>query len=110
LKQIDAVFPSEEPSPLPQDSEIEPIETAEVESEDLPAPEFVVGSKCRFRHRDGRWYNGQIIGFEGNSSALVSFLNPISENMMVSLISFIYAKCFIISVSLSMLFLFILMN
>lgn len=92
LKQIDAAFPNEEPARLPEDAKIEPTDPAEVEPEDLQEPEFPIGSKCRFRHRDGRWYNGQILGFEGNGSAVVSFLNPISENMMVSLVSFLYAK------------------
>lgn len=102
LKQIDAVFPSEEPAPLPEDVKIEPMDPAVVETEDLQAPEFTVGSKCRFRHRDGCWYNGQIIGFEDNRSAVVSFLNPTSENMMVSLVSLIYANNFIKSTCLSL--------
>ncbi|CAN7063015.1 unnamed protein product [Brassica oleracea var. botrytis] len=57
---------------------VKPANELEPEREDLDD-----GSKCRFRHTDGRWYNGRIIGFEGSDSAKISFLTPTSESMMM---------------------------
>lgn len=70
-----------------EDVKVEPLDpTDDVEPEPLEEQGFVVGSKCRFRHTDGRWYNGQIIGFEGSKSAKISFLTPTSESMLVSVL------------------------
>lgn len=59
----------------------EPFDPKDVLAE--PIDEYSVGSKCRFRHSDGRWYNGQIVRLEGSNAAKVSFLTPTSETMLV---------------------------
>lgn len=63
-----------------EDVQVEPLDPADVE------PEPSVGSKCRFRYNDGRWYDGRIIGLEETDSAKVSFLRPTYENMLVGTI------------------------
>lgn len=63
---------------------VEPLDPIKTDAEPLEGQQiFGVGSKCRFRHSDGRWYNGQIVGFDGCSYAKISFLTPTSENMLV---------------------------
>lgn len=59
----------------------EPFDPKDVLAE--PIDKYSVGSKCRFRHSDGRWYNGQIVRLEGSNAAKVSFLTPTSETMLV---------------------------
>ncbi|KAK4338045.1 hypothetical protein RND71_042532 [Anisodus tanguticus] len=67
----------------PADVEVEPFDPTEIEAEPLVDEEYAVGSKCRFRNNDGRWYNGLIVGLEGSDSAKICFHTPTSENMLM---------------------------
>lgn len=67
-----------------EDVKVEPLDPTDVEPEPLEDQSFIVGSKCRFRHTDGRWYDGEIVGLDGSNSAKISFLTPTTENMLVS--------------------------
>ncbi|MCE3049841.1 hypothetical protein HAX54_045922 [Datura stramonium] len=67
----------------PADVEVEPLDPTEIEAEPLVDEEYAVGSKCRFRNNDGRWYNGLIVGLEGSHFAKICFRTPTSENMAV---------------------------
>jgi len=65
-----------------EDEKVEFLDPTDVEPELLEEKCHSVGSKCRFRHINGRWYNGQVVQLD-NSVAKVSFLTPTSENMLV---------------------------
>lgn len=67
-----------------EDVKVEPIDPTDVEPEPLEDQSFIVGSKCRFRYTDGRWYVGEIVELDGEKSARISFLTPTTENMLVS--------------------------
>lgn len=82
LREADSIL--QDSKYIAEDVKAEPLDSAEVEAEPLEDEGYRVGSKCRFRHTDGRWYNGLIVGLEGSDSAKISFLTPTSENMLVS--------------------------
>ncbi|OWM86825.1 hypothetical protein CDL15_Pgr015861 [Punica granatum] len=83
LREVDSVVQSSE-STGEDDVKAEPIDPNDIEAELLEEEQaYSVGSKCRFRHSDGRWYNGQIVGLDSSGSAKISFLTPRSENMLI---------------------------
>ncbi|XWS72776.1 hypothetical protein CRYUN_Cryun02cG0069800 [Craigia yunnanensis] len=59
----------------PSDVEVEPLEEE--------ARNYRVGSNCRFRYSNGRWYDGQVVALNGSDFAKISFLTPTSENMLI---------------------------
>lgn len=86
LREVDsALAPSHHAS---KDAKAETLDP----TQPLEEPSYSVGSKCRFRHSDGRWYNGQVIGLDASNNAKISFLTPTSENMLVRTIhsSFVF--------------------
>ncbi|XP_038695158.1 zinc finger CCCH domain-containing protein 22 isoform X2 [Tripterygium wilfordii] len=66
-----------------EDVKSEPRDATDIEPELLEEQIYSVGSKCRFRYSDGRWYNGQIVELQGSGWAKISFLTPTAENMLI---------------------------
>ncbi|KAL6547624.1 hypothetical protein OROHE_009329 [Orobanche hederae] len=80
LREADSVLESSFGN---DDVKVEPIDPTNVEDEPLVDQSFSIGSKCRFRYTNGRWYNGLVVGVEGSESAKISFLTPTSESMLM---------------------------
>ena len=81
LKELDKITSVYESDSLTGDQKNDnPVENAVTHQE---LNDLSVGSRCRFRYSDGRWYNGFVEGFEGAGSVRISFLNPTSEKMLV---------------------------
>lgn len=66
-----------------EDLEVKPLDQAKVKAEPPEDQNHPIGSKCRFRHIDGRWYDGLVVALEGQNLAKISFLKPTSENMLI---------------------------
>ncbi|KAL5782984.1 hypothetical protein ACOSP7_008013 [Xanthoceras sorbifolium] len=81
LREVDSTVYGR--STIVPDVKVETLDPNENEPEPLEEQSYFVGSKCRFRHTDGRWYDGQIVGLEDSNSAKLSFLTPKSENMLI---------------------------
>lgn len=92
-----------------EDVKVEPLDPSDAEAEPLEEQSYHVGSKCRFRYTDGRWYNGVILGLEGLDSAKISFLSPTSENMLVrAMLGYTCLSCVTVIFPLKLIFYFIL--
>ncbi|CAL9754691.1 unnamed protein product [Musa acuminata subsp. burmannicoides] len=81
LREADMIFSGQEAETINQDVKVEPLDLRQDKSELSESETYSVGSKCRFRYTDGRWYNGQIVELGSPTSARISFLTPTSEGM-----------------------------
>ncbi|CAA6671021.1 unnamed protein product [Spirodela intermedia] len=83
LRVVDEIAFAQGSESLFEDPKSDPLDPTEDVTRSRESEFFSVGSKCRFRYSDGRWYNGYLVGLEGPSSARISFLNPTSEKMLM---------------------------
>nr|QEX51181.1 zinc finger CCCH domain-containing protein 18 isoform X1 [Cymbidium ensifolium] len=83
LKKADEIF-AQDFEPSEEDVEVESLDSKHILLETSESEIYSPGSKCRFRHSDGRWYNGHIVALDGSSNAArISFLTPTSESMLI---------------------------
>lgn len=96
FREVDAMAQQEVAAPVILSNEVTDNSIPSVPNSDpvdLNLPEsFSVGSKCRFRHTDGRWYNGSIVNMESDYIARVSFLHPTSDKMKVGFSTYLLFK------------------
>ncbi|KAL5559626.1 hypothetical protein UlMin_035837 [Ulmus minor] len=81
LREVDSVL--EGKGHAAEEVKVVLLDPSDVEPEPVEGQSYNVGSKCRFRHTNGRWYNGQVVALDGSKSAKISFLTPTSENMLM---------------------------
>ncbi|KAJ8751810.1 hypothetical protein K2173_026001 [Erythroxylum novogranatense] len=81
LREVDAGL--HDSNSTAQNVKVEPLDQTDVKPEPLEEQSYSVGSKCRFRYIDGRWYNGEVVRFEDSDTAKISFLTPTAEKMLI---------------------------
>lgn len=86
LKEADAIF-NQELESLEEDVKVESLDSKQSLLETSESDIYSAGSKCKFRHSDGRWYNGHIVALDGGNTARISFLTPTSESKLVGTFS-----------------------
>lgn len=90
LQELDAISPAEEPEKFRPPGIANPTTTQDLNSSSAEGVSQLVqlssiteGTVCRFRHTNGRWYNGKVCSVDKSGVARVFFLSPTNENMQV---------------------------